>query len=482
MAKRIRYRKNQTIGGWELAYKLGSGGNGEVWSVKKGDQSYAIKLLKNIRSPIYNRFRSEVEAIEKNQDINGVVPLIDKFLPEVVGINVPWFVMPQALKFSDWRKDKSILEIVEGMLGLANTLHQLHQRNFHHRDIKPANILFLNNRLYLSDFGLVKYPKRIDITQVDSDVGPKYTMAPEMRRYAHEADGEAADIYSFAKTLWIAIVGDMKCFDGQYSPLSVISINSVCKGLYTKSLHDLLTECTDNSPEKRPKMHAVINRIEDWVRINNDFHEKNLTEWFDIQNSLFPAGSPDSVAWKNSEDIITVLNEISKIDSLNHTFLPGGGGNTFIGIEHAKEQGMIAIKIAEKNYYYLKPKKLTYESFGLNPQWNYFRLEAEEIESTNTYEIESLVFPYEELVELDSNQYIERYYWDENEYNGESLPEKARLICRYFRGSFVIFSTSSIYNRVSDTYDGRHDKMSEQEFRDYIARSALRENEEQTSN
>ncbi|WP_290536304.1 protein kinase [Alcanivorax sp.] len=165
MAKNIKYRKNQTIGDWKLSYKLGSGGNGEVWSVKDGNDSYAIKLLKKIRPTIYNRFRSEVEAMEKNQDISGVIPLVDKFLPEDVGDQVPWFVMPQAIKFSEWRKGKTVLEIVEGMLGLANTLHQLHQREFHHRDIKPANILFLKNRLFLSDFGLVKYPGRIDITK-----------------------------------------------------------------------------------------------------------------------------------------------------------------------------------------------------------------------------------------------------------------------------------------------------------------------------
>jgi len=469
MAKNIKYRKNQTIGDWKLSYKLGSGGNGEVWSVKDGNDSYAIKLLKKIRPTIYNRFRSEVEAMEKNQDISGVIPLVDKFLPEDVGDQVPWFVMPQAIKFSEWRKGKTVLEIVEGMLGLANTLHQ---REFHHRDIKPANILFLKNRLFLSDFGLVKYPGRIDITKEGGDVGPKFTMAPEMRRYANEADGEKADIYSFAKTLWIAIVGDMKCFDGQYSPLSVISINSVCGGLYTKSLHDLLTECTDNSPDKRPGMKDVISRIEGWLRINNDFHEQNITEWFDLQNALFPAGSPESVIWRDCENIITVLNEISRVDGLNHAFLPGGGGSTFVGAERAKEKGMIAVKVSERLYYYLKPKKLTYESFGLHPQWNYFRMEAEEIESTNTYENDSLISPYEELVEIDSGKYVERFNWDEGEFDGEPLPEQARLICRYLRGSFVIFSTRSIYNLVPDTYDGRHDTMSEQEFRTYIESNA----------
>ncbi|WP_284450588.1 protein kinase domain-containing protein [Methylophaga thalassica] len=475
MSKKIRYKKNQLVGDWRLESKLGVGGNGEVWSATHiAKSSGAIKLLKNIRSVVYDRFRSEVEAIEKNQDIVGVIPLIDSFLPEDISSQVPWYVMPKALKFTDWRDGKSILQIVEGMLELAKTIHELHQRKFHHRDIKPANILFLNDRLYISDFGLVKYPDRLDITPEKSDVGPKYTMAPEMRRYAHQADGEAADIYSFAKTLWIAIVGDMQCFDGQYSPLSVISINSVCTGLYTKSLNELLAECTDNSPELRPRMKDVINRIEDWIRINNDFHQQNLTEWFDLQNRLFPAGMPESVTWTNSENIITVLNEIGKTKSLNHTFLPGGGGNTFIGAEHAKEVGMIAIKISDSIYDYIKPRKLTFESFGLNPKWNYFRLEVEDIELTDVYDGKRSFTCYEELVELQANKYAQRYHWDIHEYQGEPLTEDARLVCRYFSGCFVIFSTRSPYNLDPTTYDGRHNKMTEQAFRDYIFRNASR--------
>ena len=324
MAKRNNYKRHQNINGWKLVSRLGRGGNGEVWSVTKNNDIYAIKLLKNIRENIYKRFKSEVTALEKNQDIEGIIPLLDSSLPDCFKKNIPWFVMPIAQKFSDWRKGKDTIGVVTAMLELANTLERLHDRSVHHRDIKPANILYLNDRLYLSDFGLVKYPNREDITQNGSDVGPKYTMAPEMRRNADQADGELADVYSFAKTLWIAIVGDYQCFDGQYSPFSSICINNYCKGLYTKTLNDLLVQCTDNDPTRRPKMKEVIKSIEEWIQINNDFHDKNLTEWFDLQNKLFPAGSPDSVTWTNKNDIVTVLNEISQIQSLNHTFLPGG--------------------------------------------------------------------------------------------------------------------------------------------------------------
>lgn len=473
MAKKNNYKQHQVIGEWKLDARLGKGGNGEVWRVHKDGDVGAIKLLKNIRENIYKRFKSEVHAITTNSDIDGVVRIKEYDLPDDTTRTVPWFVMPVGKRFSDWREGKDTLVAIREMLLLAKTLEQLHSRQFYHRDIKPANILYMNSRLFLADFGLVKYPSRDDITEQGKDVGPKFTMAPEMRRYAHEANGEFADVYSFAKTLWIAITEDLKCFDGQYNIFSTVSINNYCHGLYTKSLNDLLTDCTEHTPDKRPKMSEVVSRLEEWVKINEDFHEKNLTEWFDLQNKIFPAGSPDSVTWTNLADIITIFNEIANVRSLNHMFLPGGGGNTFIGADYANEDGFISLKIAENIYDILKPHKLTYESFGVDPQWNYFRLEAKHIEPTGFYGDRDYVFPYEELVEIEPSKYIERYHWDENEYNGEELPSGSHLVCRYFEGAFVIFSTRSIYNLVSGTYDGRHNDMSEQEFKEYIKRSAL---------
>lgn len=473
MGKRKSYKKHQIIGGWKLEYRLGKGGNGEVWRAQKGKLVGAIKLLKNIRNNVYTRFRSEVHAVSSNQDIEGVVELIDYYLPTIESGKTPWYVMPVGKKFSEWRKGKGTEEIASEMLNLAKTLKKLHDRDFSHRDIKPANILYLGDRLCLSDFGLVKYPGRDEVTVKGTDVGPKYTMAPEMRRNAVDAKGQPADVYSFAKTLWIGITNEIKCFDGQYNVFSTISINHYCHGIYTKTLNDILTDCTEHDPYNRPNMAEVISRLEEWVKINSNFHDRNLTEWFDVQNKLFPAGAPNSVTWENPKDILTILNEISQVQSLNHMFLPGGGGHTLLGADYASEEGFISLKIYEKMHDVFKPKKLTYESFGVDPQWNYFRLEVDKVDKTSVYEEKEYITPYEELVEIEPGKYIERHYWDFGEYEGEELPEGASLICRYFEGSFVIFSTRSIYNQVSATYDGRHNKMSERDFRGYIRNNAL---------
>ncbi|MGP5012065.1 protein kinase domain-containing protein [Psychrobacter glacincola] len=473
MSAKKKYKKDTMVKGWVLQDKLGAGGSAEVWIAKKGNKVGAIKLLQYLRENPYLRFKREISSLLDNQNIDGVMKITEYDLDTDFKKNLPYFIMPVGTKFNKWREGKSILEAIKELTNLGETIKNLHDKGYYHRDIKPANILFVDDRLYLADFGLVKFPNNKDITEEKADVGPKFTMAPEMRRNASIASGEFADVYSFAKTLWITITGNHKCFDGQYNVLSTVGLSNYYGGLYSKSFDVLLTECTEDSPNQRPKMVDVVRRLKEWTEINNDFHSRNLTEWFDLQRSIFPAGAPKSVTWVDKNDILIILNQIAQVENLNHMFLPDGGGNTFIGASMANEEGFIAIQTSPKSYYILKPKKLTYESSGMDSQWNYFRLEVEISPRTDVYENLHCNYSYEEVVEVEPTLYVDRIHWDENDYNGEYLPESANRICRYVSGSFVIFSTRSIYNRVSDTYDGRHNKMSEDEFRNYITKGAL---------
>jgi len=80
----------------------------------------------------------------------------------------------------------------------------------------------------------------------------------------------------------------------------------------------------------------------------------------------------------------------------------------------------------------------------------------------------------EELTEITRTHYVDRTWWDAGYYGHDEtgnelpLPEESRVITRWFSGSLVIFAKASTYNAVSGTYDGRHSKMSTEEFREYI--------------
>lgn len=71
-------------------------------------------------------------------------------------------------------------------------------------------------------------------------------------------------------------------------------------------------------------------------------------------------------------------------------------------------------------------------------------------------------------------EYVTQSAWEDAEYNGAPLPDGAVPISRLLRGSLVIFSTRSPYNLTTGTYDGRHDKVSEDDFRAYIAKNVTR--------
>lgn len=58
---KFNLRTNRKIGKWTLAKKIGSGGNGEVWTCRDSKKNeYAIKFLKWGSGDAYKRFFDEV--------------------------------------------------------------------------------------------------------------------------------------------------------------------------------------------------------------------------------------------------------------------------------------------------------------------------------------------------------------------------------------------------------------------------------------
>lgn len=475
MRKKL-YKKGQKFGDWTLISFLGGGGNGEVWKCSnKLDEYGAIKLLKSVKHKPYARFLDETNVIENNSDIEGIVPMVDKYLPEDITNSVPFYVMPVAESAEKELKGKSIEDKIDAVLEICQTLKELHNRGISHRDIKPANLLIYKSKYSLADFGLVDYPDKQDISFKNEEIGAKWTMAPEMRRESSRADGLKADIYSLAKTLWIIITENLKGFDGQYSTTSVLELKHFCKGTYLTPIDRLLSACTDNDPNSRPSIDKFILILEDWKVLNKDFHERNQEQWFEVQQQLFPTAFPKRVIWEDINDIINVLKVLCTYDNLNHLFFPNGGGLDLEDARLSVEEGCIELDFQLIDI--VKPKRLIFESFNYNSEWNYFRLEADELEPCGIYEVEKGEKPYEkthdrEEVTQVQPGYYEDYNYLENSYYIEDdnyeRPDGMKHVTRWFRGSFVIFNKRSLYNRTLSTYDGRHNKMSTDEFREHI--------------
>lgn len=209
----------------------------------------------------------------------------------------------------------------------------------------------------------------------------------------------------------------------------------------------------------------------------SSFQEKNIKRWIEIQHELFPGGIPTSSKWDSIPAMLRVLKKIGEKD-LNHLFFPSGGGLDLLGAQTSHERDCIELIFSPKSATILRPKVLMFESFPAQLSMSYFRIEARTLDPSGVYE--NLLRPDEELLEVGPENYMERSFWDEGHVGHDEdgyeipIPKHARVVHRYFGGSFVIFAKGSLYNDETSTYDARHDKMTAPEFRAYIERTVAK--------
>jgi serine/threonine protein kinase len=469
--QRRQVYEGKVFGQWTITDFLGEGGNGSVWSCKNpAGQKAAIKILKFVRPKAYSRFVDETVVLEQNSDISGIIPIRDKDLPVLKPGVTPFYVMPIAEKATRKLWGKTIEEKIEAILSIASVITELHKRKIFHRDIKPANLLYYNGSYCIADFGLVDFPDKKDISKYNEEIGPKWTMAPEMKRESSNADLAKVDVYSLAKTLYILLTNNDKCFDGQYSTDSIFNLQKHYPGTHTTPIDNLLIACTDNDPGKRPTIENFIERLEYWRKLNDDFHSRNQQEWVELQAKLFPASVPKHVEWTDLNEIVKVLKTICAVRNLNHMFLPDYGGLDLMDARLSYEPGCIELDFSGVDI--VKPRRLLFESFGDYKEWNYFRLDLDNLQplALNENDENELLQGKETVSETSPGVYHSFYVLKTRavDNRGVALTWQSRYTKRWFRGSFVIFCKRSIYNLDKETYDGRHGRMSSEDFRVYI--------------
>ncbi len=215
----------------------------------------------------------------------------------------------------------------------------------------------------------------------------------------------------------------------------------------------------------------------------DDFHHRSLNQWQKALVGLFGVATPTSAEWEDMQDIKSVLQHVGRAEYSNHTFLPTGGGQDLSGAAAAAETGCLELHFAGGDIVHIaKPSRLSFvQSIG-HMEWAYFRLELAPLPPSGVYDSEyySEEVSREHLTEIEPGEYLDHSYWEvgscESDEDGNDipLPETARFITRHFGGSFVIFAKRSPYNLDTGTYDGRHNDVSAEEFRDYITKNALK--------
>lgn len=211
--------------GWILIEQINSGGNGLIWTAYEQSTPSNICVFKFLprtsRKIEFSRLKREFEvhtALYRDQEKYNVLPIFDYSLNDN---DYSWVRLPLAKTFNEGISETAFLQKIQLLLKICNDIQCLHTNGYCHRDIKPNNLLFLNNTLYLADFGLVTDPQETTgITPHKTRMGNYQTIAPEMRKTGKNLqteDYKKSDIYSLGVTIWMILTQDEHGFDGEYS-------------------------------------------------------------------------------------------------------------------------------------------------------------------------------------------------------------------------------------------------------------------------
>lgn len=448
---------------------LGSGGNGVVKTaiaVATGEE-VALKCLSEEAlgdKEKHERFEDEVNTmLQAGKMIKGIIPILD------YSIEDGWYVMPVAERIKD--HCKKVDDVVSGVLEIAETLAELHKVGLSHRDIKPDNILYYDGRWVLCDFGLVDIPDNPhNLTKNTKRIGAVRTIAPEMTRYPKDADGRLADVYSLAKSLWMLLTGKNDGFEGRYvvtdKSMSLHEYDQL-KEVHLVEIDELLNKATQNFPDDRPTMEDFVKDLREWQQVKDDDWKKARSNWNFIKRFLFQGNTPQRSCWMNPRDILHVLNVLSMLPTDIHLFFPNHGWMEFTKAEPTRTEPSCLDIYTPLGIYRVKLGQLLFESF-LQPSWDYFMLEAEQLEPAVGTEMDEWA---EEVVEDGNGKLVsavDAMYGVYDYDTGEKLPKGSKLITRCLKGKFLILLKQGPYNMIPQMDDGRHANCESGEFRKYI--------------
>ncbi len=202
----LKETKAEIGGRYQVETVLGKGGFGATYLV--ADQRVHGKrwALKEIPEMLFDEY--EVSLL--SQLDHAAIPIIvDRFTDAGMVYLVLKFGGTKTLA-TECRKNQTIAysQLKPWVLQIANVLEYLHSRNppIIHRDLKPENILIDDeNRIMLIDFGIAKASVAASVTRTLGRAASHGFSPPE--QVMGTGTDVRSDIYSFAATLYFALVG-----------------------------------------------------------------------------------------------------------------------------------------------------------------------------------------------------------------------------------------------------------------------------------
>ncbi len=203
----------ETIGSYKILSELPGTGLGITYKAvnpSQGEQILAVKVLKlpyDIDPDFFARFQREIQLLAILDDV-PIVPIHDIGIDNDVVYIAMSYMQGGSLEFRMGKNNISKDDQTEIVRSLTECLNIVHATGIVHGDIKPSNILFdESGKVYLSDFGMIKFAKSCFGDQTDKMIiGPSAYASPEQLLLSDDIDGRS-DIYALSSVIFQMITG-----------------------------------------------------------------------------------------------------------------------------------------------------------------------------------------------------------------------------------------------------------------------------------
>ncbi|WP_427919161.1 protein kinase domain-containing protein [Streptomyces sp. cg40] len=248
----------ESIGGYALVGRLGSGGMGVVYLGRSASgRQVAVKAVHAqyaLDEEFRARFRQEIAAVRR---VSGAftAPVVDADpdadVPWMATLYVPGRTLAEVVEKDGPLSARALRALA---LGLVEALRDIHQAGVVHRDLKPSNVLMAEDGPRVIDFGISRAADNETLTVTGRLIGTPPFMSPE--QFAAPRDVTAAsDVFSLGSLLVYAATGN-RPFDGASPYLTGYQVMHEQPRLdgVSEPLRSIAARCLDKDAANRPQL------------------------------------------------------------------------------------------------------------------------------------------------------------------------------------------------------------------------------------
>ncbi|MEW2623965.1 PQQ-binding-like beta-propeller repeat protein [Streptomyces sp. NPDC048106] len=251
----------ESIGGYTLLGRLGSGGMGVVYlGVSVSGRQVAVKLVHGPyaqEEEFRTRFRQEIAAARR---VSGAftAPVVDADpdaeRPWMATLYVPGSTLSEVVEKQGPLSQRDLRALG---LGLTEALRDIHRVGLVHRDLKPGNVLMTEDGPRVIDFGISRASGDQNLTTTGRMIGTPPFMSPEQLASPRKVT-QASDVFSLGSLLVFAAVGTGPFdTDSPYITGYQVVHGTPDLGGVPEALLGIVERCLDKDPSARPELTDI---------------------------------------------------------------------------------------------------------------------------------------------------------------------------------------------------------------------------------